>query len=67
MATDGPPPDLGENDSPLAMIVIRVWREPGDDDLRGRLIAPSIPEPTAAAGRQQILGLVERALSAVGR
>jgi hypothetical protein len=51
--------------SDLAIVVLRVWREGDDDELRGRLIAPVLSEPTAAAGRRQLVNLVERALSEV--
>jgi hypothetical protein len=47
------------------MVVLRVWREVDDDELRGRLITPVLSEPTAGAGRRQLVSLVERALSEV--
>jgi hypothetical protein len=63
MATDGPQIRSTCHGSALAIVVLRVWREVDDDELRGRLITPVLPEPTAAAGRRQLLSLVERALS----
>jgi hypothetical protein len=65
MATTGPHIRPTCHDSALSIVVLRVWREADDEELRGRLIAPVLPEPTAAAGRRQLLNLVERALLAV--
>jgi hypothetical protein len=65
MATDGPRIRSTCHGSALAIVVLRVWREVDDDELRGRLIAPVLSEPTAAAGRRQLHSLVERALSEV--
>jgi hypothetical protein len=63
MATDGL--RIRSHGSELAVVVLRVWREVDDDELRGRLIAPVLSEPTAAAGGRQLLNLVKRALSEV--
>jgi hypothetical protein len=65
MATDCPPIRSTCYSCDLAIVVLRVWREGDDDELRGRLIAPVLSEPIAAAGRRQLLNLVERALSEV--
>jgi hypothetical protein len=65
MATDGLHTGAACYSGALEIVVLRVWREANEDELRGRLIAPVLPEPTAAVGRQQLASLVERALTTV--
>jgi hypothetical protein len=67
MNSVGSPQDSEELESALAIVVLRVWREPDHGSLRGRLVAPGIAEPTAADGRAQILALVDRALAGLER
>ncbi|MEV5967183.1 hypothetical protein AB0L70_35770 [Kribbella sp. NPDC051952] len=48
----------------LGMIVLRVWRDPDQPIIHGRLISPQLSAPTTGSDDDQLLGLVARALRA---
>lgn len=45
-----------------AQVLLRVWVEEHDPELRGRLVLPSVTGPTTASGVDALCNLVVRAL-----
>lgn len=58
------PPYDGPIEGDTGIVMVRVWVDPGDTELRGRVIVPSI-EHSAAVGMTALSDVVTRAMTDV--